>query len=177
MPSLVDKIVAIADALERAAVAYAFGGALALAYATAEPRGTRDVDINIFATAADAASVFAHLPDAVAWSSDDVAAATDRDQVRLWWDDTPVDVFFAASDFHFEIGRRIRRVPFQRREIAILAAEDLAVFKVLFDRSKDWVDIETMLDSGGLDLDAVMVRVESLLGPDARIERARALRR
>ena len=42
---------------------------------------------------------------------------------------------------------RRRRVPFGRNGdfIQILSAEDLAVFKVLFDRDKDWRDLHEML--------------------------------
>ncbi|HEY7952208.1 MAG TPA: hypothetical protein VID70_04420 [Solirubrobacteraceae bacterium] len=46
-PSLPDKVLAIHRALAQAKVAHAFGGALALAY-YAEPRGTIDIDLNVF---------------------------------------------------------------------------------------------------------------------------------
>lgn len=39
-----------------------------------------------------------------------------------------------------------------RHRTAILSAEDLAVFKSLFDRPKDWLDIAAMADSGSLDV-------------------------
>ena len=44
-PALVDKIVAVHDALERAGLAHACGGALALAWCTERPRGTSDIDV------------------------------------------------------------------------------------------------------------------------------------
>ena len=59
----------------------------------------------------------------------------------------------------------------------MLAPEDLATFKVLFDRLQDWVDIENMVDSGTLDLDAVICSVSELLGDDDRLQRVAALRR
>lgn len=43
-PGLADKLVAVHRSLDRAAVPHAFGGALALAYCTAEPRATMDLD-------------------------------------------------------------------------------------------------------------------------------------
>ena len=46
-PSLPDKVTAIHQALEKAKVPHAIGGALALAY-YAEPRATIDVNINVF---------------------------------------------------------------------------------------------------------------------------------
>jgi hypothetical protein len=44
---LIDKIARVADALGRAAIPFAFGGAIARNYYT-EPRLTRDMDIGIF---------------------------------------------------------------------------------------------------------------------------------
>lgn len=175
MTSLVDQVVAIAEALDDAEVPWAFGGALALAYATNEPRGTRDIDVNIFVPAAHAASVFDMLPDGVAHSGGDVTVALRDEQVRLFWDETPVDVFFAADDFHSGVANRIRAVPFAGRTIRVLCAEDLAVFKVLFDRPKDWVDVATMIEARSLDVPTTVARLESLIGTDARIERLRAL--
>ena len=43
----VDLIVAVHEHLSAAKVRHAFGGALALAY-VAEPRGTVDIDVNVF---------------------------------------------------------------------------------------------------------------------------------
>jgi hypothetical protein len=176
MATLVDKIGAIADALTGAGIAHAFGGALALAYATEEPRGTRDIDVNVFLGPDQADVVFEALPSGVAWSGADIETAHHHEQVRLWWDDTPVDVFFAAHPFHLAAAGRARPVDFAGRMIRVLAPVDLATFKVLFDRPKDWVDIGTMLESGTLDLDAVVGEVGELLGDDDRVARLRTLR-
>jgi len=173
--SLVDKVVAVADALDAAAVPYAFGGALALAYATEEPRGTRDIDVNVFVLPDAVDVVFAALPPGVVATTADRQAVLTDEQVRLWWDDTPVDVFFAADPYHFDAGERARRVDFIGRSIRVLAAEDLAVFKLLFDRPRDWVDVETMLESGTLDIDVTVARATGLLGDDDRVERLRRL--
>ncbi len=51
MTTLVEKVVALSDALTTAGVPHAFGGAIALAYCTEDPRGTRDVDVNAFVPA------------------------------------------------------------------------------------------------------------------------------
>lgn len=175
-PTLVDRILAIAAALEAAAVPWALGGALALAYATEEPRATRAIDVNVFVPATEAARIFDALPDGVRHDDADIDAARRDDQVRLWWDDTPVDVFFATNAFHDDVATRRRRVPFAGTTIAILAAEDLAVFKALFDRPKDWVDIETMVESRALDVDRAADRLAALLGPDDRVQRLRSIR-
>jgi hypothetical protein len=173
--TLVEKVRAVAAALDDHDVPYAFGGAIALAYATEEPRGTRDVDVNVFVGADQVDDVFAALPAAVTQTPADRRTVVDDEQVRLWWDDTPIDVFFAAHPFHLAAGRRSRAVDFDGTEIQVLAANDLAVFKVLFDRPKDWVDIATMIDSATLDVAAVVDAAAVLLGEDDRIDRLRAM--
>lgn len=166
MSTLVDKVLLIAVALQAQDLPYAFGGALALAYATEEPRGTRYIDVNVFVPASEAPRVFAALPDGVIHGADDVAVVERDEQVRLWWEETPIDVFFAAHDFHHAAGHRARAVDFVGTTIRVLAPTDLATFKVLFDRSKDWVDIETMIDSGMLDVHETVEAVAALLGRD-----------
>jgi len=175
MTNLVERIEAICTSLDAAAVPWALGGALALAYATEEPRGTRDIDVNVFVPSSQAAAVFAALPPGVHHTAADIAAVEADDQVRLWWDDTPVDLFFAAGEFHAAVARRCRVVPFGHIAIRVLTAEDLTVFKAMFDRSKDWVDIETMAESGALDAQVAADRLHELLGDDPRVERLRSL--
>lgn len=164
--TLVERILAVHRALTGSGVAHAFGGALALAYATREPRGTVDIDVNVFVAPDAAASVFASLPDGVAWSEGDVVRAHDDAQVRLWWDDTPVDLFFDAAAFHREVAGRVRQVELASTTIPVLHPDDLAVFKALFDRTKDWADLEAMVAAGALDLGAVRDRVEAVVGRD-----------
>lgn len=175
MTTLVDRIVAVCESLEQAGIPWALGGALALAYATNEPRGTRDIDVNVFVDAADAPTVFASLPAGVAFTDADVVEAGTHDQVRLWWDATPIDVFFAAEQFHFDVAGRCRVVPFEGHRIKVLSAEDLAVFKALFDRTRDWADIEAMVESNAIDLQLAAQRLGGLLGDDPRVGRLRTL--
>ncbi len=166
MTTLVERIVAIAEALDLARIDWAFGGALALAYATEEPRGTRGVDVNVFVATEQVDGVFGALPDGIRHRAADRRAVQSDGQVRLWWDDTPVDLFFAVDPFHLEVAGRCRPVPFAGRTIRVLAPEDLAVFKAMFNRSKDWVDIDEMAASGSLDRAAAARRLAALLGDD-----------
>jgi hypothetical protein len=175
MTTLVDKVTALCAAFDRAQVPHALGGALALAYATEEPRGTRDIDVNVFATTDTALEVFDALPSGVVWSEADVHDAQRDGQVRLWWDDTPVDVFFAEDRFHDDVNHRCRSVPFAGGTVRVLSAEDLAVFKAMFDRPKDWVDIATMVEAGALDVEAAAHRLGHLVGDDHRVTRLREL--
>lgn len=173
--SLVEQVSAIAEALDRSDIPWALGGALALAYATREPRGTRDIDVNVFVSSSRCDEVFAALPAGVRTSVADRQVVENEEQVRLWWDSTPVDLFFASAPFHLEVAHRCRVVPFAGRTIRVLSAEDLAVFKAMFDRSKDWVDIETMIESGALNVTTAAERLYELLGSDERVERLRRL--
>jgi hypothetical protein len=175
MSTLAEKIVAVDVALTSGTIPHAFGGALALAYATEEPRGTRDIDVNVFVERSQVADVFAALPADVRHGDADLAAVDRDEQVRLFWDDTPIDVFFSASPAHATAAGRVRRVEFAGRTIPVLAPEDLTVFKVLFDRSKDWVDIETMLEAGTVNVPAAISSLVPLIGSDDRIARLRRL--
>ena len=59
-----------------------------------------------------------------------------------------------------------RRVPFAETTVPILAPEHLAVCKAMFDRTKDWLDIEQMLvATDGLDLAAIEGWLERMVGP------------
>lgn len=167
MTSLPQKIAALHAALDHANIPHAFGGALALAYCTAEARGTRDIDINIFVSPDRAEEVLRALPPDVTWTEDDVRETLDRGQVRIWWGDNAVDLFFGFHDFHTHVAGRIHHVPFDGGEIPVIDCTDLAVFKSVFARTKDWADIEAMYDAGSLDVDEAMEWIVSLLGEDS----------
>ena len=154
--------------LESGGIPHAFGGAIALAYWTLEPRGTRDIDVNLFVPAADPEPALAALPDGIARDEDTAAAITRDGQIRLWWDDTPIDLFFSYEPLHEQAARNMRVVPFEGEEIPILGPVELAVFKAMFDRTRDWADIEAMLAAGNLDADAVRDHLVARVGTDDR---------
>ena len=169
--TLAERLLALSAALSRAGIPHAFGGAIALAYARDEPRATRDLDLNIFLGTGAAPEVLAAIGGLVPHTDRELADLRRDDQVRLWWDQTPIDLFFAAADFHFAVAGRCRTVPFSDAEIRVLAPEDLATFKVLFDRTKDWLDLQMMWESGTLDVPVVGRQVHGLVGDDPRIGR------
>jgi hypothetical protein len=143
-PSLPEKVVAIHERLDEARVPHAIGGALALAY-YAEPRATVDVDVNVFVPT----DRWPRVRDGLAPLGIDVGldpATLERDgQARLWWGRNAVDLFFSYDEFHEEMRRAARRVPFGETTLPILSPEHLAVCKAIFDRGKDWLDIEQIL--------------------------------
>lgn len=167
MSLLADRLLEIHQALQRVHLAHAFGGAIALAYCTEEPRGTRDLDVNVFVGPDRAAEVFAALPDPVVASPEDLHAAERDGQVRLWWEDTPVDLFLDVHDFHRKVFRGVRWVPFQGHTIPVVGCTALAVFKALLDRTKDWADIEAMLDDDNLDAADAIAELSVMLGPES----------
>jgi hypothetical protein len=173
--TLAQRIVALDQALE--AVPHAFGGALALAY-YAEPRATIDIDLNVFVPSERFEDVAAPLRDLGVTVDSTAASLVARDgQARVWWDATPVDLFFAYDAFHDAAARARRTVPFADAEIPILAPEHLVVCKVVFNRSRDWVDIDAMRALGqALDTAEVLRWVGRIAGDeDPRYERIAAL--
>jgi hypothetical protein len=174
--TMAQRVVAIDDAL--ATVPHAFGGALALAY-YAEPRATIDIDVNVFVPPSSSEAVLQPLAAlGVDVTAPGVQDFVQRDgQVRVMWDGTPVDLFFAYDDFHAAAARARREVPFADRTIPILSAEHLVVCKSIFDRAKDWVDVDAMLDGGtALDTAEVLRWVGRIAGDeDPRYSRIAAV--
>jgi hypothetical protein len=157
MPALLDeKILALHGAFESAALPHAFGGALALAY-WATPRATLDIDVNLFVPSERAEPVLAALVrlGAAEPTPQERRRLADNGQLRVRWEHVPIDLFFAYDPLHESCRARTLRVPFGAgASIPILSAEDLAIFKVLFDRAKDWRDLAELLFALGPDFDA-----------------------
>jgi hypothetical protein len=166
MSELVEKLFAIHDSLTEAGLAHAFGGAIALAYCTEEPRGTRDLDVNIFVDASEARSALAKLPQQITVRAGDVTAVVREGQARLWWGDTPIDVFLNNLPLHEEVAAGVVWVPLAGREIPVLDCVSLAIFKAFFDRTKDWADIEAIAIASPKDIEAAATTIADLVGED-----------
>lgn len=170
-PGLDEKIVLVHRAFEAAAIDHAFGGALALAY-YAEPRATVDVDLNVFAAPRRAGrSLDTLVALGVALDRRDTLALVRRDgQVRVRWGRTPLDLFFAYDPFHTACQVARRMVPFGDAQLPILAPEHLVVCKTVFDRRKDWIDIEQVLFTTAAELDVaeLWTWIDRLIGRDDR---------
>lgn len=169
--------------LVNAGQAHAFGGALALAY-IAEPRGTVDVDVNVFAPMTEIDAVVEMF----------AALGLRAEQPRNRWlpiagvrlrrdgDPYPVDVFPSLDQRYDRIERRCVHHPFgpDRIVLPFLSAEDLALFKLSFGRDKDWVDLRSIARSHrSFDLDYIEDQLIALRGPTMypRIARLRSLAR
>ena len=166
-PPLPDKVIAVHEALRAARIPHAIGGALALAY-YAEPRATIDIDLNVFVSPERWEDVLGALaPLAIDAVGLDSAALVRDGQCRLWWGQNPIDIFFANVPIHEEMSKQVRRLPFGDSTLPFVAPEHLAVFKAMFDRPKDWVDIEQMLlSTEGLDIADIERWLEQMVGED-----------
>jgi len=168
---LTAKIVALHHSLSEAAITHAFGGAFALAFCTDEPRATQDIDVNVFLGTDEVDALVAGLPSGVGFEVGNRRELERAGQSRLWWGETPVDVFLANHPFHAHVEANRRHVPFAGVErLPVLACADLAVFKTFFARPKDGVDVATMAAAGSIDLEALEESVRGLLGSDDRAD-------
>ena len=173
--SAVEAAQLIASALESSGIAYAIGGALALAVAGV-PRGTADVDINLFVGSERVDEVF-DLLDGLGMNIDRKAMLAQLANAGMFvarWDGMRIDVFLPSIPFSDEAARtRVRLVDAQGWSGWFLSAEALSVFKLLFFRGKDLVDLERLVAVRS-ELDAAYVRrwiVEMMGEEDERVRR------
>lgn len=169
MSNLSELLFAVHDALERAKIPHAIGGAIALAYCTLDPRGTRDLDVNVFVGPERARAVLAALPDQVEVSGQRLEMLERDAQVRLRSGTVPLDLFLSVLPFHDHVSKHVRWVPFEGRSIPVLNCTALAVFKVMFDRGRDWADVEAMVEARSLDVAEAAGWIRELVGDDPRI--------
>jgi hypothetical protein len=174
---LAERLLAVHESLTKAGLPHAFGGAIALGYCTLEPRGTRDLDVNVFVPPDRADDVLGALPDSVTVTAVNSEALAREGQVRVWWEDTPIDLFLDVLSFHREVAKSVRHVSFMDRTIPVVGCTALAVFKAMFDRTRDWADIEAMIEVSAIDLDEAVRWTQKMDGPDSvRARRLNSLR-
>ena len=161
-----ELIFATHKALDDAGLEHAFGGALALMHYVAEPRTTWDVDVNISVSRENADVVVAALSGIVQATEEQVALLKRDGQVRLLVGRYPLDIFLAEHEFHDEMRMMSSMRPFGDRELPYISATHLTVLKAMFNRSKDWVDIESMLRHGSVDVQRAIGWLVTLQGPD-----------
>jgi hypothetical protein len=172
--TLIAVVTRLIEVLEASGERYAFGGAIALA-AWSEPRATADVDVVLWITDERITRAIELMRDAGVVVDDDAARAEVRSRglfvgrvgaIR-------VDVFVPSIPFYAEAAQRRVRTSIAGRDTWVHSAEVLSVFKMLFFRPKDLVDIERMLEVQGAAFDRGFVRdaLVDMLGQDERITR------
>ncbi len=179
----VDLIVAVHDHLDAGWVSHAFGGALAFGY-VAEPRGTVDIDVNVFVPPDGLEPVVEALRPLgyVLAPGADTAPPIAGIRFAHETEPFPVDVFPSLHDRYAEVELRRVRHRFGRdgRVLPFLSPEDLCVFKLSFGRAKDWVDLAAIADAAvALDVDYIEEQLVALRGPSMypEVARLRALLR
>ncbi|HEX3600499.1 MAG TPA: hypothetical protein VHU84_10180 [Lacipirellulaceae bacterium] len=169
----------LAARLEAIGCEYALGGAIALGF-WAEARGTLDVDVTLYLPLDDPAGCLQIL-EKIGCEFDrggvlDMLTEHSFCQVKLLG--IRLDVFLPMSPFYEAARARRREVPIGNRPAYIWDAETLCVFKMMFFRQKDLVDIQSILRSQGTSLDRDWIE-KSLLdlygNRDPRITRWREL--
>ena len=163
----------LAAALDAAGVPYAIGGAIALGV-WSDPRGTYDVDINLFVDHDGLDAALDVL--ASAGLEIDRAAATVADaagEVLIGRaGGLRVDLFTPSIPFAWEAMTTRRRLRSPLGEAYYLSPEATAIFKLLFFRAKDQLDVEKLVAVQGADLDRTYVRrwmVEMMGEGDERV--------
>lgn len=172
MDSISALVRRLIDVLEPSGEVYAFGGALALA-AWAEPRATADVDVIVWVGDDGIDRAIDLVSSAGVTFDRDVARREARERglfigragaIR-------VDVFVPSIPFYEEAARRRVRTAIAGAGTWVHSAEVLAVFKMLFFRPKDLLDVERMLEVQGAAFDRAFVRAAlvEMLDDDPRV--------
>lgn len=166
---------ALGRALETHGVSYALGGALAYGL-WGIPRATLDIDVNVFVEDVELQRVVDAL--ASLGIASDLARmlqeSRDRGLTIVHFGSYRVDLFTPSIAFSREAERTRKRVEIDGQPAWFLSAEALAVFKLLFFRPKDIVDLERLIEVQGSALDAAYVRrhVAEMMGEnDERVRR------
>jgi hypothetical protein len=163
--------VALAQALDEAGIPNALGGAIALA-AWGIPRATVDVDINIFVEEEALGGVFDLLERVLGTQVDRERAMHEHTENGLFVlrsaDGLRVDVFTPSIEFSWEAARTKQRQSVLGAEVSVLASEALAIFKLMFFRSKDIADLERLVATQGSAMDLAYVRhwIADMMGDD-----------
>lgn len=149
----------LADALQEAGIPYAIGGALACGQ-WAIPRGTADIDLTVFLEEPDWPKALDLLRrEGVATNPDSALAELRlRGSCRFMQDAYFVDLFVPSIPFYASVKPRVVSRPLLGRPANYLTPEDLSVFKLLFFRAKDLVDVRYMLAAQGTAFDRTYVR-------------------
>lgn len=167
----------LAAGLDARGIAYAIGGALAFGF-WGMPRGTLDVDLTIYVSPDDPAGVVSLLRDLGCVVDEAKAAPTlaDHGFCTATLAGLRVDVFLPIVDFYAVARARRRQVDLDGVPILIWDAETLVIFKLMFFREKDLVDIAQILRTQGERLDTAWIttRAVDLFGArDPRVTRWR----
>lgn len=166
---LISVALELVSALENAGIEYALGGALAYGF-WGEPRGTKDIDVSVFLELQGLDRVFGVL--------ETLGAKTDREEQRRQASETGmfvahlhryrVDVFIPDIPLYDTARSRRFRANLGGKPVFVWSAEDIALFKLLYFRPKDLLDLEKLIVINRQTLDFEYIRhwLHLMVGPD-----------
>jgi hypothetical protein len=164
-----DAALAICRVLELGPIPYAIGGALAFGL-WGVPRATVDVDLNIFTEDDRLDEVVAALDElGISCDISEIRTQAEREgRFVLRHGAFRIDVFTPSIEFAWEAERTRVLQTVEGQDVWFLSAEALAVFKLLFFRPKDIVDLERLVAVQGERLDVGYVRqhMVAMMGED-----------
>ncbi len=169
----------LAASLEAEKYEYAIGGAIALGY-WATPRGTIDVDVTLYVSP-NRPSECIRLLQRIGCEFSAARAQstiTEHGFCQVRFQGCRVDVFLPMLDFYEEAKVRRRQIPLRTRSAWVWEAEVLCIFKMMFFRPKDLVDVQSLLraQSGTLDHQWIETTLIRMYGQrDPRISQWRDL--
>ncbi len=167
--SAADAARAIADVLAAREIRYAIGGALALGVAGV-PRGTKDVDVNVFCSPSENGKVIDALASiGIHIERDAAIARAARDGMFVGdWDGMRIDVFVPSIPFSDEAERTRMQVTVDGWTGSFLSPEAIAIFKLLFFRIKDLGDLTQLVAVRRDALDHAYIRgwLVTMMGED-----------
>jgi hypothetical protein len=134
---------------------FCFIGGLAVQH-WGEPRVTRDVDVTLLVGFGNEEAFVKTLLKRFQPRVTDFWEKALRARVALLNDDNGVgmDVALGALPFEEQAIQRSQEIRFLREwSLRICSAEDLVVMKSLAGRSRDWLDVETIIIRQGIKLD------------------------
>lgn len=169
IPPLLHRLILIHRALDSAGFEHAVGGALALGQYALDARATYDIDLNVIANPLNPKPLLDCLPAEIEIPASAVAQLQRDGQVRLNWPDPdmPLDLFLPQHPtLHHLVNQRARPFDYFGDTIRVLAPTDLVIFKALFNRSKDWADIESLHDAEVVDFGEAITWVAQIVGAD-----------
>lgn len=155
--NIYDAAVRLTSALESAGIDYALGGAFAYAV-WVRARATDDIDISINVPSKDVVAlnyvfdVFESL--GIVFNREEaLVEASEFGMVTVWWGDVKIEAFLVYYAFQEEANRTKVLKKVDGDKFWVVSPESYVIFKLIFFRPKDIVDLEQLVAYMGDKLD------------------------
>lgn len=153
--TLTDALLAVHDVLDAARVPHALCGGLAANLYREDVRATSDVDLAVAVGPAHLVNLVRAFTEG-GWQAE--SHWRQSEQLRLTRRGFPrVDCLVATTDYERAAIERSVPVEIEGRDLRVLTAEDLIVFKLIAGRARDYEAVAAIINArgGGLDADYI----------------------